>query len=121
MGTLSVGSGRTAQNTESLQMRDPKDELRTGAEYSQKVGDAMVELGRACEGYRALAVQVIGLTIRGPQFRGGEYLVVIRGLDEEGAPVVAFHSALDIGEVVRGVESRLKNGTLKWRADEFAS
>lgn len=98
----------------------PASPDRSSSEYCVRVGKAIIELGRACEGYRNLAVQVIGFSIRGPQYRDGEYLVVARGLDEEGAPVVAFHSALDIGEVLRGLESRLRNGTLRWRPDEFA-
>ena len=101
-------------------MRDPKDETHTGAEYEVKVGAAVVKLGRACEGERNLSVDLVGFTVRGPQYRGGEYLMVARGLDDSGAPIVSFHSALDIGEVVRGLEARLRNGTLKWRPDEFA-
>lgn len=91
-----------------------------GRQYCEKVGKAIVDLAHAIEGYRDLSVELVGMSIRGPQFRGGEYLIVLRGLDEEGLPIVAFHSALDMGEVLRGVESRLRNGSLKWRKDEFA-
>lgn len=99
---------------------DPVEKDRNSKEYYQRIGAAVVELGRACEGYRDLSMQVIGMSIRAPQFRDGEYLMVVRGLGQDGGMFVAFHSALDIGEVLRGVDARLRNGSLKWRVDEYA-
>lgn len=82
-------------------------------------GRALANIGRALEGHRSLSVDVVGLSIRGPQTTGGEHLVVIRGLDGEGVPVVSFHSAFTVTDAIRGVEDRLANGSLKWRVDEL--
>jgi hypothetical protein len=85
----------------------------------EAVGESVESLGAAMQGYRNLSVEVTGLSVRGPRVRGDEFLVVVKGLDEAGLPVVAFHSAMELGEALRGVEARISNGTLKWRADEF--
>jgi hypothetical protein len=93
---------------------------RFSEEYFYQVGLAVGELGRALEGYREISVQLTGFSVRGPRDRGDEFLVVVRGTDEEGMPVVGFSSALDLGEALRGVVSRLDNGSMKWRPDEYA-
>jgi hypothetical protein len=94
-----------------------------GGRYTSKtfeaVGEAVESLGAAMQGYRSLSVDVTGFSIRGPRGRGDEFLVVVKGLDESGQPLVAFHSAMELGECLRGVEARISNGTLKWRSDEF--
>ena len=102
-------------------MTTKRNEVRYGQEQFERIGEALEQIGRACEGYRELSVQPTGMSIRAPRSREGEYLVVIRGEDNEGMPVVAFNSGHSIGEAVRGVEARLSNGTLRWREDEFAS
>lgn len=85
------------------------------------VGAAVGHLSAAMEGYRDLQVDITGLSIRGPRVRGDEFLMVVRGVDHEGLPLVAFHSAMSLGEVLRGGEARIANGTLKWKPDEFAN
>lgn len=65
------------------------------------------------------AVEVVGLSIRPPTVDKPDFLVVLRGLDAEGAPVVAFHGADDLVGALGGAGERLRNGTLRWRPDEF--
>lgn len=92
-----------------------------GNEEWLAAGIALAQLDRAMNGYRSLAVDITGFTVRGPAVSGGEFLCVIRGIDEEGKAVVAFHSAFALPALVRGVEGRLVNGTLKWRDDQYAN
>lgn len=87
----------------------------------KRAGRAVQYLSFCLEGERDISVELSGLTIRAPKEEGGEILVVLRGLDEEGAAVVAFHSAFSLDEALVGVENRLANGSLKWRIDEWAN
>lgn len=90
-------------------------------EAFQAAGVALAQLDRALQGYRDLAVELRGFSVRGPEVRGGETLVVIRAVADDGLRIVAFHSGYTLQDVIRGVEARLANGTLRWRADEFAN
>lgn len=49
----------------------------------------------------------------------GEWLAVITAVGEGGA-VVAFHSGEGLTQVIEGTMNRLNNGSLKWKADEYA-
>lgn len=82
-------------------------------------GQALDEVGLAMAGYRSLSVDIVGVSIRAPRVRGDDYLLTIRGLDEDGARVVAFHGAADLVEAFRGLQNRLLNGSLKWRIDNY--
>jgi hypothetical protein len=64
-------------------------------------------------------VEVVGLSVRAPTVDKPDFLVVLRGLDGEGAPVVAFHGADDLIGALGGAGERLRNGTLNWRLDQF--
>lgn len=66
-------------------------------------------------------IEVLSLSLRAPQSRGGEFLVVLRGLDEEGAPVVAFHSAGSAGEALAGAARRVQSGHIRWKPDAYRS
>jgi hypothetical protein len=47
-------------------------------------------------------------------------LMVIKAWDTEGAPVVGFHGGGHILEMLASAARRVRNGTIKWRADEYA-
>lgn len=86
----------------------------------QECGRAVSNIGNAMKGYRALGVDVIGLSVRAPDMSvSGEFLLTVRGVDADGQRVVAFHSATTLEEVFQGLEARLLNGSLKWRADTW--
>lgn len=77
-------------------------------------------VGLALSGDRDLVVDVTGLSIRGPRTETDGFFIVIRGTDEEGTPVVAFHDGATLEDALLGVHNRLSNGTFKWRVDEYA-
>jgi len=85
----------------------------------EDAGMAVAGLNAIMGGKRDLMVDVTGLSIRGPNETSSEFLGTVKALDEEGGPVVAFHSASSVGEVLVGIHARLMNGTLRWRPDEY--
>lgn len=96
-----------------------KNSFRYSDEHMRETGLAVAQVSRALLGDRQLSVDLVGINIKRPSAVGGEILAVVKGLDAEGTPCVAFHSAFTLEELVRGLESRLANGSLKWRVDEF--
>jgi hypothetical protein len=50
-----------------------------------------------------------------------ESLAVITGVGADGGPIVAFHSAIGFAELFVGLAARLRNGSLKWKVDEYRS
>lgn len=97
---------------------DPRGEKALSVRWLE-IGRAVDEVGLAMTGHRSLSVDVVGLSVRGPQGPGGDFLITVRGLDEDGQAVVAFHGASDLAECLRGLSNRLLNGSLKWRSDQF--
>jgi hypothetical protein len=63
-------------------------------------------------------IQVTELRIKGKGAENEEHLIIMKGEDDDG-PLVAFHSAFEMGSALRGVLERLYNGTLKWRPDDW--
>lgn len=96
-----------------------KQRAEPGRDEAERVYEAVLNLHSILGGYRNLSVDVTGMSIRGPKTRSGEYFCTVRGEDEEGLPVVAFHSAFSLVDLLQGVAARLRNGTFKWREDEF--
>ena len=86
----------------------------------QAAGKAVDYLGLAMRDMRSLAVLPYSFSVKAPTEEKPEFFMVVRGIDGEGRPVVAFHSSLELDTLFRGVEQRLLNGTLKWRDDEYA-
>jgi hypothetical protein len=64
-------------------------------------------------------VTLVGVKLKLPEDGAGEVLVVLTGVDQEGAPVVAFHSAVGMLEALAGALRRMGTGSLKWRIDEY--
>lgn len=91
-----------------------------GAEAQQQTGYSVMYLGVAMQGMRDLEITPIGISIRGPRTQGDEFLATLRGVDADGARWVAFHSAFELAELLRGVESRLRNGSHRWKEDQYA-
>jgi hypothetical protein len=77
------------------------------------------ELSESLTGARRTEVDLTSMTIRGPIEPGQEILMVLKGFDHAGAPVVAFHSAYSLGECLQGLAGRINNGTLRWKEDEY--
>jgi hypothetical protein len=82
-----------------------------------RVGLAVADLGLWLEGSRGLTVELVGLSVRGPRSSGDDVLVTLRGLNEDGLPVVAFSGGSCLEDALVTALNRANNGTLKWRED----
>ena len=49
-----------------------------------------------------------------------EDVFVVVKADSEGGPVVAFGGGMTLGEALRSTLERMYNGSIKWKADEYA-
>jgi hypothetical protein len=85
------------------------------------VGRQMHLYDYVCFGGWDGSVELIGLSIRIPAQRHEDVLVVLRGHDSDGGPVVAFHSEPMVANALAGAARRLADGQLKWREDEYRS
>lgn len=65
-------------------------------------------------------VVLTGLSLRVAKEEYGEALVVLRGIDGEGAPVVGFHSSVGAADALAGAMARMQQGTITWRLDDYA-
>lgn len=99
--------------------RDAKQEA-TSDRYYAGVGMNITRLSNKIKNGYVMDYDLRGLSIRFPSPEGGEFLIVLRAFDPDGTPVVAFHSALELQEALGGLETRLDNGSLRWRPDEYA-
>lgn len=90
------------------------------SELFEDAGRAVSWLGLAMDGHRQVDVTITGFSVKSPVAERGEFFLVLRGLDAAGMPLVSFTSATTLEEVFRSVVARLKNGSLRWRADEYA-
>lgn len=83
-------------------------------------GAALDRIGYGFEHFEVYGIELTGMSFRPPQAPNGEWLIVVRGLDDDGAPVVAFHSDVHLDTAVVGLQNRLTNRSLRWREDEYA-
>lgn len=90
------------------------------SEGFEDAGRAVSWLGLAMDGHREVDVQLAGFSVKAPVAERGEFFLVLRGLAADGTPVVSFTSATTLEECFRSVVARLKNGSLRWRDDEYA-
>lgn len=59
--------------------------------------------------------------VRGPQEEGGEYMLVAKRVNDAGLPEVGFQTGLSVEAVLAGFGTRLRNGSVKWKPDRFAT
>ncbi|NIQ91866.1 MAG: hypothetical protein GWN93_23910 [Deltaproteobacteria bacterium] len=63
-------------------------------------------------------ITVTGFSVRMPAAKGLDYLMTLRGV-MEGEKIVTFHSASTLAEVLRGMRNRLRNNSVRWKADAY--
>jgi hypothetical protein len=86
---------------------------------ARRAGDAVFYIDAVMHGWRDVGVVVVGLSIRSPRHEHDDFFVTVRGVDAEGARWVAFHTAMTLMDLLRGVAARMKNGSFKWKEDTF--
>ena len=90
-----------------------------GNKVSERIGDSLVRMDVQVEERGFEGETLMGMTIQTPWKRGDDWMVVLRA-NFEGEPMVAFHTADTLYEVMRGVAERFVNKSLEWKEDEYA-
>lgn len=85
-----------------------------------KIGVATMEVDRLLAVEPSAGFALVGISIRGPQYPGGELLATLRAENAEGDRFVAFHGAFDLGALMRGIVARIKADKMPWREDQWA-
>jgi len=83
------------------------------------VGKGWLDLLRACEAEAKAGRLITRITIRGVVTQGAGLLVILAASGDDGA-TVAFHNVDEVSTMWRGLANRMRNGSLKWRPDEYA-
>jgi len=96
--------------------RDPSEDMGKRAE---RAGRALMHFGAVAQGYRDVTVDLVGFSIRCPKAQGGEFLMTLRGSDDAGAPLVAFHTSDSLEGLWNSLWVRYDGGDLRWKADEW--
>lgn len=85
-----------------------------------RAGESLYQMEYTLDTLFDKEVVVTSIRIRTPGLTQEGYLVVVNAL-VLGDAVVGFHGDTTFGKAVIGVIERLRNGTIKWKPDEYAS
>ena len=56
--------------------------------------------------------------VRAPAELSGEWLGIVKA-DFDGTPCIGFHGGDSLLDCLKGLASRLNNGSMKWREDQY--
>lgn len=85
----------------------------------RRAGGALYKIENSSERLREEGISVESIRLKMPAEQDGEILLVITASTESGG-IVAFHRQAGIAACLEGLSSRLDNGSLKWKEDEYA-
>ncbi len=85
-----------------------------------KLGELIWSMEHVLDLLYDVNIIVNSLTVRIPTADEAQYLVVVRAT-KEGRAVVGFHGSDSYADTIRGGIERLRNKTMKWREDEYAT
>ena len=69
---------------------------------------------------RGADVEVTAWRIRAPRDENDDYMVVVTAIGVDGEALVGFHSGVSLAETIAGMCNRVRNGSMRWRPDEYA-
>lgn len=99
----------------------PGNSLQSVANYQRRMirlGETLMRIEPVLESLFDEDVELRSVTVKFPTEETGDYFVIARAY-EKGKPVVAFHAAQTFAEAVEGWANRLKNRSLRWKADMY--
>lgn len=86
---------------------------------TDREGKSIARLGAYMERSLYSDDGLLSLRVRAPRHQEDDYLAIVKSLDSEGRPMVAFHGASNLVDVLVGLSNRIANGTLKWMPDKY--
>ena len=101
----------------------PGNAMATAAKYQEflmAVGKGWIDLTDALERLAEKEIWVDRITMRGDWDGQTDMLIVLAAAGTEGR-VVAFHNVEDAITVWKGLAARIRNGSLKWKEDQYAN
>ena len=99
---------------------DPSLVSQSDMERLVRLGLAWEETVRCLNRLQREDHTVHRITIKGNWSHHDELLIILVADTPEG-PVVAFHQVDDLSGLWKGLWGRLRNGSLRWREDQYAS
>lgn len=84
-----------------------------------KSGQSLHNLAYGTEHMFDQGVRIRRITFKCGGDPRGSWLVIITVVTAEG-PLVAFHNGEGLLSAVEGLAARIRNGSLKWKEDEYA-
>lgn len=89
------------------------------AKYLAVVGSSIDEVSLGLLGHRSISTDIVGISLRGPRTEDEEILMTVRGLSDDGSPVVAFLVGPNLGGLFVSLAAALRAGKLHWREDTY--
>jgi hypothetical protein len=99
----------------------PGNVLGTAAQEQRQAARAyaaLLTLQSHMEGLSPTGRIIDGIRITDRAGDGTDLLAAVKGVSENGYEV-AFSSATNLLELVHSISARLKNGSMKWKEDEY--
>lgn len=84
-----------------------------------RAAETILRLEGHMAAYAAGGVELLGMSLRPPDYAGGDWLLTSRWT-QEGARFVAFTSGEDLLDVVRSFVAAVENRSLKMKEDRYA-
>lgn len=87
--------------------------------YLSEAGSCLDAVGMALLGFRNLSVDITGFSVRGPRDADEGILIVVRGTNGEGKPVVSFLSGNDLPSLFVSFAAFIRQGSFTWKEDTY--
>jgi hypothetical protein len=97
----------------------PERELRALMLIDQLAAWDMVDWTEVLDGVTLAGFDVYELKLKRFESQDAKLLLVMKAYDVDGRPVVAFHAGNNVLDVLAGAMRRLRNGSLKWKEDQY--
>lgn len=82
------------------------------------VGKSLMQLAESLSKMNSGTERLVALKLRAPKGPGGEWLAVVSTLVDDER-FVAFSSGVDFVVCLQTLGARLRNGSLKWKEDQY--
>lgn len=105
-----MGTGDIAREAQEKRL------LKAASTYIGRLGEAVMYLEQYIQDPKDDTTFITHISFKVRYGSEGDILAVLRAETGEGK-VVAFHSGDRLDDVVLGLASRLRNGSLRWRED----